>query len=568
MTTGSIANAGQNVLLIIADDLGADMVGLYSTADTAATPSIDSLAADGVLFTNAWSYPTCSPTRSAILTGRFGFRTGVGFPGDQIPLTEFTIPDALNNAGYATACIGKWHLGGNSNGGINNPTNMGFDYYEGATTGGISDYYNWTKVTNGSSSTITNYATSETVDNAITWINNQGTDDWFCQVAFNAPHSPFHKPPNDLHSYDSLSGSANHINNNPELYYKAMIEAMDTEMERLLNSISSSVLANTNVIFIGDNGTPNNVSPGIRNGTKGTLYEGGVHVPFIVKGPIVSGSLNRSNDSPIHVVDLFDTIIEMAGATNSGGAIIDSLSIVDYLTNENQSNYHSFSYTEQFRSSTNPRDGEAIRNETYKLIKFTSSGNEEMYNLFSDPNETTNLLDGSLTNTQQTNYDSLTTQFNSIFSGATTISDVDFESGWDIWNDGGSDARRSSTDAAYSNGSYSIRLRDNTNTSTMTTDVLDLSAYSSITVDFSYYVRSFDNVNEDFWFQISTDGGSSFTTVEEWNTNDEFVNDSRESGSVTISSGLNSTIALRFRADASGNSDWVYIDDVVITGSL
>jgi len=147
-----------------------------------------------------------------------------------------------------------------------------------------------------------------------------------------------------------------------------------------------------------------------------------------------------------------------------------------------------------------------------------------------------------------------------------TVDSNDFESGWGIWNDGGSDARRSSADASYSNGTYSIRLRDNTSTSVMTTDNLDLSSFDDLTVSFSYYARSMDNANEDFWLQVSTNGGSSFTTVEEWNQGDEFVNNVRENDAVTITGPFSSTTQLRFRCDASGNSDWVYIDDVVISG--
>ncbi len=147
-----------------------------------------------------------------------------------------------------------------------------------------------------------------------------------------------------------------------------------------------------------------------------------------------------------------------------------------------------------------------------------------------------------------------------------TVNSNDFESGWGIWNDGGSDARRSANDNQYSNGTYSIRLRDNTSTSVMTTDNLDLSSFDDITVAFSYYARSMDNSNEDFWLQISTNGGSSFATIEEWNQGDEFVNDVRENDAVNIIGPFTSNTQLRFRCDASGNSDWVYIDDVVITG--
>jgi len=147
------------------------------------------------------------------------------------------------------------------------------------------------------------------------------------------------------------------------------------------------------------------------------------------------------------------------------------------------------------------------------------------------------------------------------------INSNNFDSGWGIWNDGGSDCRRSARDAAYANsGNRCVRLRDNTSTSTMTTDNLDLSTYEEITVDFTYLARSMDNSNEDFWFQISTDGGASYTTVEEWNRGDEFENDIREFDAVTVAGPFSTNTRLRFRCDASGNSDWVYIDDVVISG--
>jgi hypothetical protein len=147
-----------------------------------------------------------------------------------------------------------------------------------------------------------------------------------------------------------------------------------------------------------------------------------------------------------------------------------------------------------------------------------------------------------------------------------TINSNDFEGGWGIWNDGGSDCRRSANDASYANGTYCVRLRDNTSTSVMTTDNLSLASYSELTVDFSYYPRSMDNSNEDFWLQVSTDGGSTYTTVEEWNRGDEFENNQRYDDSVVIPGPFTGNTRLRFRCDASGNSDWVYIDDVVISG--
>ncbi len=148
-----------------------------------------------------------------------------------------------------------------------------------------------------------------------------------------------------------------------------------------------------------------------------------------------------------------------------------------------------------------------------------------------------------------------------------TVNSNNFEGGFGIWNDGGSDCRRSSRDASFANsGSFCVRLRDNTSTSVMTTDALDLSQFQDLTVSFSYITNSMDNANEDFWLQLSTNGGGSFATVEEWNLGDEFVNNVRENDAVTLTGPFTANTLLRFRCDASGNNDQVYIDDVVITG--
>jgi subtilisin family serine protease len=148
-----------------------------------------------------------------------------------------------------------------------------------------------------------------------------------------------------------------------------------------------------------------------------------------------------------------------------------------------------------------------------------------------------------------------------------SIDSNDFEGGWGIWNDGGSDVARISNATYANSGTYLIQLRDNSGVgSSTTTDNLNLLAFSEVTIDFSYYARSMDNASEDFWLQISTNGGSSFLTIEEWNRDDEFVNNQRYNETVVYAGVLSSTTQFRFRCDASGNSDWIYIDDVVITG--
>ena len=143
-----------------------------------------------------------------------------------------------------------------------------------------------------------------------------------------------------------------------------------------------------------------------------------------------------------------------------------------------------------------------------------------------------------------------------------------FETGWGIWNDGGSDCRRNSKDITYAaSGVWCVRLRDNTSTSTTTTDVLDLTDYTELTIGFAYHIESFEGT-EDFWLQISTDGGANYTTVEEWSNNDEFVNGGSYTDSVVIEGPFTSNTLIRFRCDASGNGDKLYLDDIQINGCL
>jgi hypothetical protein len=150
-----------------------------------------------------------------------------------------------------------------------------------------------------------------------------------------------------------------------------------------------------------------------------------------------------------------------------------------------------------------------------------------------------------------------------------TIDSWDFEGGWGIWNDGGSDCRRSSRDAAYAqSGTFCVRIRDDSGSSVMTSDPLNLSAYDELTVDFNYITQGMDNSGEGFWLEYSSNGGSSYQSLYFWNLNDEFVNGTAYSESLVITGTFSSNSRIRFRNDASANGDRVYIDDVVISGCL
>lgn len=395
-----------NVLLVIADDFGVDQSPCHAVGrGFAPMPTLRALCARGVVFNQAWAAPTCSPTRAAILTGRHGFRTGVGaqIVGNSsaaLPLAERTLPAVIQGAApnsRAAACVGKWHLSNAMNGGAAHPAMAGFGHFAGMLTGQLPDYSSWPRTVDGVTATSTRYATSAQVDDALAWLAAQ-RGPWLLWLAFNAPHSPFHLPPRDLHDYDRLEGLP--LPQRPVEHYRAMLQALDTELARLFAAIPADSLARTWVVFVGDNGTPRMVvgDPIPPMHAKDTLYQGGVHVPLVIAGPgVVSGG--RSVEALVHVVDLFPTILGWAGvevtAARPDGRI-DGVSLAPYLLGADAPPQRRWVYTELFdHSAPSAQDGRAIRDEAFKLIRF-ENGRTELYDLRTDPQEARNLLGAPL----------------------------------------------------------------------------------------------------------------------------------------------------------------------------
>ena len=373
-----------NVLLIVMDDIGIDGIGAYNIGTAPApTPNISALANRGLLFRNAYAQPSCSPTRAALHTGRYAFRTGVNVPGDTLALSETTLPEILP-ANYARALIGKWHLGSQN---ANYPNQSGWTHFAGIIGGGVNNYYRWTQTINGQARVVTTYTTTEITNQAVSWIRAQTTP-WVASVNFNAPHTPFHAPPASLHSYN-LQGLDPQTQ--PLPFYKASIEAMDREIGRLLTEIGAATVANTNIIILGDNGTATSVleSPYTGRG-KGTLQEAGVRVPLIFAGPAVQ-SPGREASAPVHVVDLFHTIAALTGvdarAAVPAAVALDGVDLVPYLTNPSQPALRTVAYVDQLTGGT--RNG-AVRDLRYKYLQ--NAGGNAFYDLQADPYEQQNLL--------------------------------------------------------------------------------------------------------------------------------------------------------------------------------
>jgi arylsulfatase A-like enzyme len=375
-----------NVLLIIADDIGLDAtIGYNIGAQKPNMPNLQNLINSGVKFNNVWSNPVCSPTRSSILTGKYGYRTSVLNAGDQLTITETSLHKYLTqNSDYSSALVGKWHLSGTP-ADHNHPNNIGIDYYSGMIGGGIQDYSNWIFSENGNTSNTTEYSTTRLTNEAIDWINDQDSE-WFMWLAYNAPHTPFHLPPNDLHFQGELPTDQASIDSNPLPYYLAMVEAIDSEMGRLFSSISDEELANTTIIFVGDNGTPNQVVQQYNsNRAKGSLYKGGINVPMIISGNLVN-RFNQEENALINTTDLFATITELCGVNNQN--LHDSKSFISLLTSSFNSNARDYIYSEIGNQNY------TIRNSSHKYIHF-ENGNEALFNLNNNQFEFPNLLNAN-----------------------------------------------------------------------------------------------------------------------------------------------------------------------------
>ena len=407
-----------NILLIILDDWGYDWSPVHNTSAGLTfpnMPTLQSLADSGLRFDRAYAQPICSPTRATILTGRHPFRHGVGDPStnDILPSSELTLPEIFTqeSSAYALGTFGKWHLSGGQTGPY---TTGGWNYFKGMLQGGVSDYFNWTKteVINGvasNTSNYTNYTTTDQIDDAISWINNQ-SGAWFCWLALNAPHTPFHEPPSEL---APAGGYTEPSDTSDTALYRRMLEATDTEIGRLLQNVD---LASTNIILIGDNGSPAQVAqtPYGNGHAKADLYEGGVHVPLIFSGPDLGVSGGSSTDALVHCVDLFNTILQLGGInpTSATTAVdtIDSSTIIPLLNGDASATRTVIA--EKFGESVG--SGRAILSSLYPDYKLIINGDPlsttdtpsyEFYNISNDANEQSPLDTNSLSTSETDAYD-------------------------------------------------------------------------------------------------------------------------------------------------------------------
>ena len=393
--------APPNILYIVADDLGWKDVGFHGS--DIKTPNIDKLASGGARLEQFYAQPMCTPTRAALMTGRYPFRYGLQtavIPSSHtygLSTEEFLLPQALKDAGYSTAIVGKWHLGHADK--KYWPRQRGFDYQYGPLIGeidyfthqqhGVTDWFRNNEVVNEEG-----YSTTLLGNDAVRLINeHKGDKPFYMYLAFNAPHTPYQAPPEYLDQYKNIADPSRRA-------YAASITAMDDQIGRVVAALEAKGLRdNTLIVFQSDNGgtrdamfageidsskvvIPCDNGP-FRNG-KASLYEGGTRVVSLANWP---GHIKPGTtiDEMIHVTDMYPTIASLAGASTEKCKPLDGVNQWPTISEGKPSARTEIIYNvEPFRAG--------VREGDWKLIwRVMLPAAVELYNIKTDPYEKDNV---------------------------------------------------------------------------------------------------------------------------------------------------------------------------------
>ena len=394
--------------MFLIDDLGWNDFSCYGSKFYQ-TPTIDSLANTGVMFTDAYAACTVSsPTRAALMTGKYPARlhltdwiSGWNYEWAKLKIPEWkkylsleekTVAEYLKEAGYTTWHVGKWHLGDDEK---YWPENQGFDIniggnYKGAPIknkqgcGGYFSPYCLPRLENGPEG---EYLTDRLTNEAVQLIEQQGEEPFFLNMAHYAVHAPLGAKPEILKKYEVLTDSSYFQNN---ATYAAMIQSVDESLNNIINALQrKGVLNNTLIIVTSDNGAVHRTSKNypLRKG-KGSEYEGGVRVPLIInwKGHTLVG---KSTEKLAITPDLFSTILDAANV-NVHDKNVDGISLLPIIQGKTTEERPIFWHYPHYHDG-GARPYSAVRLGTWKLIKQYDNDSYELYNLKADISETKNL---------------------------------------------------------------------------------------------------------------------------------------------------------------------------------
>ena len=369
LTTAADAPRKPNIIIFLADDVGYGEFGFQGINKDIPTPNIDSIAANGVRFTNGYvSGPYCSPTRAGLMTGRYQTRFGhefnggggAGEKGFGLPRNEKTIADRLKALGYSTAAIGKWHLGGPPE---YLPPKRGFDLFYGTVAN--TPYLNPPHFVDSTISPTEVravedadfYTTDAYRQRAVDWLAQQKNKPFFLYLPFNAQHAPLEATPKYLARFKSIADENRRT-------FAAMMSAMADAVGRVIEQVRSmGQEENTLIVFLSDTGGPTQQTTsnnGPLRGFKATTSEGGVRIPFCMqwKGKIPAGT---TYPKPVIQLDILPTALIAAGATIDPEWKLDGVNLMPFLTGKDDGKPHESLYW---------RFGEqwAIRKGDWKLV--------------------------------------------------------------------------------------------------------------------------------------------------------------------------------------------------------
>ncbi len=404
--------AKPNVILIVADDLGwADLACYGSTFHK--TPHLDRMAMAGMKFSEAYAAcPVCSPTRAALLTGKHPARLQITdwIPGrpnrpdqivnrpafrNELPLNEVTLAEAFKTAGYATAHIGKWHLGGDGFG----PKEQGFDIniagdHTGTPLSYFAPFQNKGRTMPGlEKAEAGEYLTDRLTSEAEAFVRANAQKPFFLYLPHYGVHTPMRAKAELVKKYADKPAFGKQSN----AVYAAMLESVDDSVGRVRKLLDELKISdNTIVIFTSDNGglatlegqaNPSTFNGPLREG-KGYLYEGGIRVPLLAVGPGIKPGLSNV---PVTSQDFFPTLCELCDIPLS--AKLDGVSVVPLLHGGEAPKRDALYWHYPHYANQGSRPGGAIRDGQYKLIEYYERNRRELFDLKSDLNESQNLIE-------------------------------------------------------------------------------------------------------------------------------------------------------------------------------
>jgi len=383
-------HAKPNIVILFADDAGYMDFGFTGTDDLK-TPRIDQLASEGVICTQGYvTASVCSPSRAGLLTGRyqqrFGHETNLRGKDVGLPISERTIADRLRKHGYKTCAIGKWHLGGNEE---QHPLSRGFDEFHGFLLGSRT-YFSKAKKDKIDQQSLMNgreivpeddsrYLTDWMAEEANTFISSHTETPFFLYVAFNAVHTPMQSPPELLLEFPE-------IKNTKRQKLAGMTLSLDLAIGSIMDTLKAEGLDdNTLVFFLNDNGgaTINASNNGPLRGMKGSKWEGGIRVPYVVRW---TNHLKPGRyDNAISSLDIAATALTLAGDTKEYMSDLDGVNILPFITQNVAGTPHDTLFWRRGPAG-------AVRQGDWKIIRVDEQPTL-LFNIKTDIGETINLAD-------------------------------------------------------------------------------------------------------------------------------------------------------------------------------